>query len=69
MGGVEAVRGERRPLTAARDRFAGRVAERYDETPADMFAPEVLDPAVEFPAAPARGGAALPAVSVYEKGR
>jgi SAM-dependent methyltransferase len=34
-----------------RDYFAGEVAQRYDATSAEMFAPEVLEPAVEFLAA------------------
>ena len=42
-----------------KDWFAGRVAERYDASSADMFAPEVVDPAVDFLAALAGGGAAL----------
>jgi SAM-dependent methyltransferase len=41
------------------DRFAGEVAERYDETSAQMFDPAVLDPAVEFLAGLAREGPAL----------
>jgi SAM-dependent methyltransferase len=41
------------------DHFAGRVAERYDETSAEMFAPEVLDPAVDFLAELAGAGPAL----------
>ena len=41
------------------DHFAGRVAERYDETSQDMFAPEVLDPAVDFLAELAGRGPAL----------
>jgi hypothetical protein len=39
--------------------FDDEVAERYDETSADMFAPDVLDPAVEFLAELAGDGAAL----------
>jgi SAM-dependent methyltransferase len=39
--------------------FDGRIAERYDESSADMFEPEVLDPAVDFLAALAGSGAAL----------
>ena len=42
-----------------RDWFAGRVAERYDESSEDMFAPEVLDPAVDFLAELAGPGPAL----------
>jgi len=42
-----------------KDWFAGRVAERYDASSADMFASEVVDPAVDFLAALAGGGAAL----------
>ena len=42
------------------DYFAGAVAERYDESSAWMFAPEVVDPAVDFLAELAgEGGAAL----------
>jgi SAM-dependent methyltransferase len=43
----------------AEDSFAGRVADRYDEDASDMFAPEVVDPAVDFLAGLADGGAAL----------
>jgi SAM-dependent methyltransferase len=39
--------------------FDEPVAERYDETSADMYAPEVLDPAVRFLADLASDGAAL----------
>jgi SAM-dependent methyltransferase len=39
--------------------FGEGVAERYDESSADMFEPDVLDPAVEFLAELAGGGAAL----------
>ncbi|HTZ04842.1 MAG TPA: class I SAM-dependent methyltransferase [Gaiellaceae bacterium] len=42
-----------------KDWFAGRVAERYDASSADMFAPEVVEPAVDYLAALAGGGAAL----------
>jgi SAM-dependent methyltransferase len=41
------------------DHFAGRVAERYDQTSDAMFAPEVVEPAVDFLAELAAGGAAL----------
>ena len=41
------------------DTFAGRVAERYDETSAEMFAPELVDPVVDFLAWLAGGGPAL----------
>jgi len=41
------------------DYFAGRVADRYDETSAVMCAPEVVDPVVDFLAELADGGAAL----------
>jgi len=41
------------------DHFAGRVAERYDQTSDAMFAPEVVEPAVDFLAELAGGGAAL----------
>jgi len=43
----------------AEDSFAGRVADSYDQAAAEMFAPEVVDPAVEFLAGLADGGAAL----------
>ena len=43
----------------AEDSFAGGVADSYDEMAAEMFAPEVLDPAVEFLAGLAEGGRAL----------
>jgi SAM-dependent methyltransferase len=39
--------------------FGEKVAERYDESAADMFDPAVLDPAVDFLAALAGDGAAL----------
>jgi SAM-dependent methyltransferase len=39
--------------------FGDEVAARYDESAADMFDPDVLDPAVEFLAALAGDGAAL----------
>ena len=39
--------------------FAERVAERYDETSADMFEPVVVSPVVEFLAGLARDGTAL----------
>jgi hypothetical protein len=42
-----------------RNYFDEPVATRYDETSADMFEPEVLDPAVRFLAALAGDGAAL----------
>jgi predicted TPR repeat methyltransferase len=41
------------------DHFGEHVAERYDETTADMFDPEVVDPVVDFLAALAGDGAAL----------
>ena len=41
------------------DSFAGRVADHYDEAASEMFAPEVVDPAVEILAGLAGGGAAL----------
>src|SRR5215211_1947249 len=41
------------------DYFGERVAERYDESSADMFDPAVVDPAVDFLAELAGGGAAL----------
>jgi SAM-dependent methyltransferase len=41
------------------DHFGERVAERYDESSADMFDPAVVDPAVDFLAELAGGGAAL----------
>jgi SAM-dependent methyltransferase len=43
----------------AEDSFAGRVADRYDEAAAEMFAPEVVDPAVEFLAGVAEASPAL----------
>src|SRR5438876_2683102 len=39
--------------------FGERVAERYDESAADMFDPAVVDPVVDFLAELAGGGAAL----------
>ena len=39
--------------------FGEQVAETYDAASADMFAPEVVDPVVDFLAHLARGGAAL----------
>jgi SAM-dependent methyltransferase len=41
------------------DHFGERVAERYDESSADMFDPAVVDPAVDFLAGMAGDGAAL----------
>ncbi len=41
------------------DSFAGRVADRYDEAASEMFAPEVVDPTVEFLAGLAGGAAVL----------
>jgi SAM-dependent methyltransferase len=41
------------------DHFGERVAERYDESSADRFDPAVVDPAVDFLAELAGGGAAL----------
>src|SRR5512132_7529 len=41
------------------DHFGERVAERYDESSADMFEPAVIDPIVDFLADLAGGGAAL----------
>src|SRR5262245_61158078 len=41
------------------DYFAGRVAARYDETSAEMFAPEAVEPVVDFLAELAGGGAVL----------
>jgi SAM-dependent methyltransferase len=41
------------------DHFGERIAERYDESSADMFDPAVVDPAVDFLAELAGGGAAL----------
>ena len=40
-------------------RFDEQIAERYDETSADMYRPEVLEPAVDFLADLAGDGAAL----------
>jgi SAM-dependent methyltransferase len=42
-----------------KDHFGERVAERYDESSADMFEPAVVDPAVDFLADLAGSGAAL----------
>jgi SAM-dependent methyltransferase len=42
-----------------RDYFGEAVAERYDETAADMFDPAVVDPVVDFLVELADGGAAL----------
>jgi SAM-dependent methyltransferase len=41
------------------DHFGERVAATYDESAAEMFAPAVVDPAVDFLAGLAGGGAAL----------
>src|ERR671934_1859815 len=41
------------------DHFGERVAARYDQSSADMFAPEVIEPAVAFLADLAGQGAAL----------
>jgi SAM-dependent methyltransferase len=41
------------------DFFAGRVAKRYDETSAEMFAPEAVEPVVDFLADLAGGGTTL----------
>jgi 2-polyprenyl-3-methyl-5-hydroxy-6-metoxy-1,4-benzoquinol methylase len=41
------------------DHFGEQVANRYDESAADMFDPAVVDPAVEFLAGLAGDGAAL----------
>ena len=41
------------------DHFGAEVAKRYDADAADMFAPAVVDPTVDFLVALARGGAAL----------
>jgi SAM-dependent methyltransferase len=41
------------------DYFGERVAERYDESTADMFDPAVVEPAVDFPAELGGDGAAL----------
>jgi SAM-dependent methyltransferase len=41
------------------DHFGERVAERYDESSADMFEPAAVDPVVDFLAELAGGGAAL----------
>jgi SAM-dependent methyltransferase len=43
----------------ARDHFGEQVAERYDESTAEMFDAAVVEPAVDFLAGHARGGAAL----------
>jgi 16S rRNA A1518/A1519 N6-dimethyltransferase RsmA/KsgA/DIM1 with predicted DNA glycosylase/AP lyase activity len=42
-----------------RNYFGARVAERYDETSADMFDPAKVDPVVEFLAELASDGSAL----------
>jgi SAM-dependent methyltransferase len=39
---------EREPPGPPENHFGERVAERYDETSADMFEPSVVDPAVDF---------------------
>ena len=44
---------------APENHFGEEVASRYDESSADMFEPDVLDPAVEFLAGLAGDGAAL----------
>jgi SAM-dependent methyltransferase len=41
------------------DHFGGKIAERYDESSADMFDPAVVDPVVDFLAELAGEGAAL----------
>jgi SAM-dependent methyltransferase len=46
------------PVTSS-DYWDAETAERYDADSADMFEPDVLDPAVDFLAGLARGGAAL----------
>jgi SAM-dependent methyltransferase len=43
----------------AEDSFAARVADRYDETSSEMFAPDLVEPAVDVLAGLANGGAAL----------
>jgi SAM-dependent methyltransferase len=43
----------------AEDSFAGQVANHYDETSAEQFAPDLVEPAVELLAGLADGGAAL----------
>src|SRR3954447_15413160 len=43
----------------AKDYFGERIAERYDETAADIFDPSVVDPAVDFLAELAFDGTAL----------
>jgi SAM-dependent methyltransferase len=43
----------------SRDYFAGDVAKRYDENSAEMFAPEVVEPAIELLAELATDGTAL----------
>jgi predicted TPR repeat methyltransferase len=42
-----------------KDYFGKRVADRYDESAADMFEPAVVEPVVDFLAALAGDGAAL----------
>lgn len=46
-------------MNVAENRFDEPIAGRYDERTADMVRPEVLDPAVDFLATLAGGGAAL----------
>jgi len=46
-------------VSVPKDYFGERVAERYDESSADMFDPAVVDPAVDFLAELAGDGAAL----------
>src|SRR5262249_10897991 len=47
------------PQLMAEDHFGSDVAPRYDEAVADMFAPDVVEPAVDFLAGLAGEGAAL----------
>ena len=46
-------------MAEVKDHFAGRVAENYDQSSAWMFAPEVVEPTVDFLAEFAGDGAAL----------
>jgi SAM-dependent methyltransferase len=50
---------ERAPVSRAVDRFGESVAARYDERHGEMFDPSVVEPAVDFLAGLAGGGAAL----------
>ncbi len=58
-GGGRDRRGSCQSVGMPEDHFDGRAAERYDATEADMFASAAVQPAVEFLADQAGGGAAL----------